>query len=239
MMIADNEANVEDDACELLAFIRSNFKGSESSKIERALDLWDDGMVYHALEYFRLILRNDKSGFNEKIIARTGMVAYFVKKGEIEKALSSLAMISSMLRDKFFLGSCYFLNQLEERDIKPENINISIEIFEKMIAIVESIEIESEKARENENKRVAGIIRISARINLAKLQIFQEMWDDGLENLLRAEELANLRNEYVILLEIYHLIIKSYYNLEGENSINAREYEKKHCTALNVVAKKR
>jgi hypothetical protein len=238
-MAADNGTNIKDDVYELFAFVRSNFKGSELSKIERAFGFWDKREFSHALECFGSILRNKKGGFNEKIIARTGMTACFAEREETEKVLSRLGMISGMFRENFFLGSCYFFSQLRESEISPERINIAIEVFKRVIAIVEKLEIESEEAGANENRRITGVIKISARINLAKLQIFQEIWEDGLGNLLQAEELAVAKKDYVVLLEIYRLIIKSYYNLEGESSVNAREYEKKHHVTLNIVAQKR
>ncbi|MCK4800040.1 hypothetical protein KAS31_03620 [Candidatus Parcubacteria bacterium] len=238
-MAIESERHVEDDVNELFNFVRSNFKGSELSKIKRALSYWDDKDVDYALDCFKLISRNSKDGSDEKIIARMGMVACSTKQGKTERALSSLGMISGMLRENFFLGSCYCFDKLKEKDISSEDVIVAMEIFKKTIVIAEKFQIKSQKAGEDENRRVTEVIRISSRINLAKLQIFQEKWKESIQNLLQIEALANLRNEYIILLEIYRLIMRAYYNLDGENSDSVQKYQKKHLAIQNIVAKER
>lgn len=238
-MAIEGERYVVDDVNELFDFIRSNFKSSELSKIERALSHWDDKDVDHALDCFKLISRNSRDGSDEKIIARMGMVIYFTRKGKTERALSSLGMISGMLRENFFLGSCYCFDKLKEKDISSEDVIVAIEIFKKMIVISEKFQIKSQKAGEDENRRVAEVIRISSRINLAKLQIFQEKWKESIQNLLQIETLVIAKKDYFVLLGVYNLIVKAYYNLEGKNSANVQGYLKKHSVALNTIAQKR
>lgn len=238
-MAIEGEKYVVDDVKELLVFIRSNFKGSESSKIEEALRYWDDEAVDYALDCFRSILRNDKNDLDEKIIAHIGMVACSTKQGKTEKALSSLGIISDIFKRGLFLENIFFLEALKKSEISSEEIDIAIEVFKKTIVIAEKFQIKSQKEGEDENKRVAEVIRVSARINLAKLQIVQEKWKEGLQNLLQVEALVVAKKDYFVLLGVYNLIVKAYYNLEGKNSANVQGYLKKHSVALNAIAQTR
>ena len=111
-MAIESEIDVVDDVNELFDFVRSNFNGSELSKIKRALSYWDEGAVDYALDYFRSISRNDKNGFDEKIIARIGMVVCSTKQGETEKALSSLGMILNIFSKGLFLENIFFFEKL-------------------------------------------------------------------------------------------------------------------------------
>lgn len=238
-MAIESEIDVVDDINELFDFVRSNFESSELSKIERALGYWDDGAVDYALDCFRSISRNDKNGFDEKIIARIGMVACSTKQGKTEKALSSLGIILDIFRRSLFLENVFFFEKLMESEVSSEEIDTAIEVFKKMIVIVEKFEIKSQEAGEDENKRLAGVIRISVRINLAKLQIFQEKWRESLQNLLQVEALSIAKKDCSVLLEVYNLIVKTYHNLEGKNSANVRKYQKKHFAILNAIAQTR
>lgn len=238
-MAIEGEKYVVDDVNELFDFIRSNFKGSELSKIETALSYWDDGIVDHALDCFRFVSRNSKDDFDEEVIARMGMVACSTREGKTERALSSLGIILDIFRRGLFLENIFFLEALKRSEISSEEIDIAIEVFKKTIVIAEKFQIKSQKEGEDENKRVAEVTRVSARINLAKLQIFQEKWKEGLQNLLQVEALVVAKKDYFVLLGVYNLIVKAYYNLEGKNSANVQGYLKKHSVALNNIAQTR
>lgn len=235
IMAIDDRTDLKSDVHELFDIIKLNFKRFKASKkLQNAFCLCNDKKIDDAKKIFRSILR-DNNHCSEKIIARMGIVVCSAEQENTEKVLTSLGLLSDMFHRNFFQDQHFFSNLLTREGVEDEKLNISINIFNKIIKIVEKIESESEK----ENKRVAGATRISARLTLAKFHISQKLWEEGLQNLFKVEKNADETKNYIALLRTYSLIEKIYIGNEGEDSENAIVYGKKRSKTRAIIAQSR
>ncbi|MFA6097000.1 MAG: hypothetical protein WC788_05225 [Candidatus Paceibacterota bacterium] len=223
---------IESDVYALFGTARSLLRvNDEGSEIIEALSLWDRGEIEAAKLIFDAVRKDEYSSFDERILARAGLVVYSLERNRVFSVKDALSTISKLLNEKCFVEFIQFETLEIREEASIEDLDSGIEIFKKMFPILEKLE----NSGNREVRRTASATRIISGYLLSKFYYNRNRWQEGVEELSRIEmhEIAN--KHFDMLSRIFLLKGEMYKCLEGKESRGAAEYSKKWGAVLSLM----